>query len=261
VVIEDGAPLVLLSHEEGVSTVTLNRPGILNAIGAEMTVELVEALRIADAEPTTGCIVLTGAGRAFCSGGDVGNMGEGPAIERVVHRDWHLIHALLQTEKPIIAMVHGAAVGLGATLALSCDLTYIAEDARIGDTHVTLGVLAGDGAIVPLVLNAGPVRTKEFVLLGKLISGAEASARNLVTRAHAAGDLVANTYAIAREIAAQPAFAVRATKAVLNRQVGWATHEILETSLALELHSMEIPEYSEAMRKFRERQSAQRSAQ
>jgi enoyl-CoA hydratase len=254
-------PLVLLSHNEGVTTVTLNRPEILNAIGAEMTEELVEALRIADTEPTTGCIVLTGSGRAFCSGGDVGNMGEGPSVERVLHRDWHLLNALLRIEKPLIAMVHGAAVGLGATLALSCDLTYIAEDARIGDTHVILGILAGDGAMVPLFLNAGPARTKEFLLLGKLISGSEASAFNLVTRALSADELASSTYAIAREIAAQPAYAVRASKSVLNRQIRWATNEILEPSLALEVHSMHTPEHREAVRKFKERQAAQRSSQ
>jgi len=203
-VTEPEAPLVLLRHEQGVSTVTLNRPEIMNAIGADMTEELVEALRSADAEPSTGAIVLTGSGRAFCSGGDVANMGEGPTVERVLHRDWHLLHALLQTEKPVIAMVHGAAVGLGATLALSCDLTYISETARIGDTHVILGVLAGDGAVVPLLLNAGPHRTKEFVLLGRLISGAEAAAHNLVTRSLPADELVASTYAIARDIAGHP---------------------------------------------------------
>jgi enoyl-CoA hydratase len=255
------APLVLLRHEQGVSTVTLNRPEILNAIGADMTRELIEALQVADVEPSTGAIVLTGSGRAFCSGGDVGNMGEGPAVERVLHRDWHLLHALLQTEKPVIAMVQGAAVGLGATLALSCDLTYISETARIGDTHVILGVLAGDGAVVPLLLNAGPHRTKEFVLLGRLITGAEAAASNLVTRSLPADELVDSTYAVAREIAAQPAYAVRGTKAVLNRQVRWATHEILEPSLALEMHSMQTPEHSEAVQRFRERLAAQKSSE
>ena len=98
---------------------TLNRPDILNAIGAEMTRDLIVTLRIADGEPSTGCIVLTGSGRAFCSGGDVSSMGEGPPLDRVLHRDWHLLNAVLGTEKPIIAMVNGAAVGLGATIALS----------------------------------------------------------------------------------------------------------------------------------------------
>jgi enoyl-CoA hydratase len=252
-------PLVLLSHSRGVSTLTLNRPEILNAIGAEMTQELIEKLAIADDEPSTGCIVLTGSGRAFCSGGDVGNMGEGPPVERVLHRDWHLLDALLGTEKPIIAMVNGAAVGLGATLAMSCDMAYMAEDARIGDTHVILGVLAGDGAIIPLLLNAGPVRTKGFVLRGQLISGIEAAQSNIVTRALPAGDLAVYTYEIAQEIAAHPSYAVRATKAVLNRHLRSATNEILEASLAFELHSMRIPEYGEAVQRFKERQSAQRS--
>ena len=252
------SPLVLLSHSGGVSTVTLNRPDILNAIGAEMTRDLIVTLRIADGEPSTGCIVLTGSGRAFCSGGDVSSMGEGPPLDRVLHRDWHLLNAVLGTEKPIIAMVNGAAVGLGATIALSCDMTYITEDARIGDTHVILGVLAGDGAIIPLLLNAGPARTKEFVLRGQLISGAQAAATNIVTRALPAPELASYTYRVARDIAAQPSYAVRATKALLNRHLRWATSELLDASLAAELHSMQIPEYGEAVQRFKERQSAQR---
>ena len=238
---------------------TLNRPDILNAIGAEMTEHLIEQMQIADGEPSTGCIVLTGAGRAFCSGGDVNNMGAGPAVERVLHRDWHLLEALLETEKPIIAMVNGPAVGLGATLAMSCDLTYMAEEARIGDTHVNLGVLAGDGAIIPMLLNAGPARTKDFVLRGKLISGKEAAQSGIVTRALPAGDLASTTYEIAREIASHPAYAVRATKILLNRHHRWAASELLEASLAFEFHSMQIPDYSEAVERFRARRSAQRS--
>jgi len=259
VVTAQTSPPVLLRHSHGVSTLTLNRPEILNAIGADMTRELIGKLSIADDEPSTACIVLTGSGRAFCSGGDVGNMGEGPPVERVLHRDWHLLNALLRTEKPIIAMVNGAAVGLGATLAMSCDIAYMAEDARIGDTHVILGVLAGDGAIIPLLLNAGPARTKEFVLRGQLISGIEAAELDIVTRALPAKELASYTYGIAREIAAHPTYAVRATKAVLNRHLRSATNELLEPSLAFELHSMQIPEYGEAVQRFKERQSAQRS--
>jgi enoyl-CoA hydratase len=257
----DATRQVLLDHDDGVSTVTLNRPEILNAIDADMTAELIGVLRLADAEPTTGCIVLRGAGRAFCSGGNVGNMGGVPAVERVLHRDWHLLNALHDTEKVIIGMVHGAAVGLGATIALSCDLTYVADDARIGDTHVVLGILAGDGAMIPLLVNAGPTRAKEFLLLGKIISGAEAFASHLVTRALAPDELAASTYAVAREIASRPSYAVRASKAVLNRQARWATHHILEPSLAFESHSMQMSEHLEAVREFQEQKAARRSPQ
>ncbi|MGA2303990.1 MAG: enoyl-CoA hydratase/isomerase family protein [Acidimicrobiales bacterium] len=252
-------PLMLLDHQEGVSTVTLNQPDRLNAIGAEMTRQLIATLAEADAEPSTGCIVLTGAGRAFCSGGDVGNMGESPTVDGVLHRDWHLTQVLLATEKPVLAMVNGAAVGLGATLAMSCDIVYAADDAPIGDTHVLLGVLAGDGAMIPLLLNAGPMRTKDFVLRGHLVSGAEAAAAHLVNGAFPSEQLAEHTYACARDLAARPLYAVRATKMIINRYQRWATGELLETSLGLELHSMRIPEHAEAVERFKVRQVAQRS--
>jgi enoyl-CoA hydratase len=252
-------PFVLAQHDQGVSTLTLNRPELLNAIGAAMTSQLIDALAAADAEPTTGSIVLTGAGRAFCSGGDVTGMGKGPSVERVLHRDWHLLHALLTTEKPIIAMVNGPAVGIGATLAMSCDIVYVAEDARIGDTHVLLGLVAGDGAIVPLLQNAGPLRTKEFVLRAQLLSGIEAAEAHFVNRAVPSEELADFTYQQAQEISARPTHAVRSVKAVINRYTQWATSEMLEPAIALELHSMRIPEHAKAVERFRARRSARKS--
>jgi enoyl-CoA hydratase len=244
---------VLVGHSDGVTTVTLNRPHILNALDSVMSWRLYDAFRRADAEPTTGSIVLTGAGRAFCAGGDTRNMGIGPPTVPVLHRDWHLHQRIMSTEKPVIAMVRGAAVGLGVTIALACDIVMVADDAKLGDTHVPLGVLAGDGAMVPLVLDAGPLTAKRILLSGDFLSGASAAAAGVVNSAWPADDLADRCYELARHLAAQPQYALRATKLAVNRLLRWAEHELLEPGLAMEMVSMGLPEHPEAVRRFHQR--------
>ena len=255
----EDASVVLLEHgEDGISVLTLNRPDRLNASNAEMTYTLIDRLAEADRHEGTNVIVLTGAGRAFCAGGDTGNMGSGGGSgwERVHHRDWHLAHALLSTEKPLIAMVNGAAIGLGATMALFCDLVYIAEEAKFGDTHVNLGLAAGDGAVVALPLLVGPQRTKDLLLTGRIITGAEAARLGAVTAAYPRDELRERTWETARTIADQPPYAARATKMVVNRYVRWMWHELMEFSLAVEQVSVGLPDHKEAIERYRANRSS-----
>jgi len=248
---------VLLEHgDDGISVLTLNRPDALNASNAEMTYLLIELLAEADQYADTNVIVLTGAGRAFCAGGDTKNMGSGSGWDRVHHRDWHLAHALLSVEKPTIAMVNGAAIGLGVTMALFCDLVYIAEEAKFGDTHVNLGLVAGDGAAVTIPLLAGPQRAKEMMLTGKIMTGAEAERMGVVNRAVPSDQLREVTWDVARTIAAQPPYAARATKMVVNRYVRRMWHEVMEFALAAEQISIGLPEHKEALERFRSRPDA-----
>ena len=248
----EASPVLLEHGDDGISVLTLNRPESLNASTAEMTYTLIELLAEADQYAGTNVIVLTGAGRAFCAGGDTKNMGTASAgWDRVHHRDWHLAHALLSVEKPTIAMVNGAAIGLGVTMALFCDLVYIAEEAKFGDTHVNLGLVAGDGAAVTIPLLAGPQRAKELMLTGKIISGAEAERMGVVNRAVPREQLREVTWEVARRIAAQPPYAARATKMVVNRYVRRMWHEVMEFSLAAEQISLGLPEHQEALERFR----------
>jgi enoyl-CoA hydratase len=251
----DFGGLVLLEHEGLVSTVTLHRPDRLNAMDTEMTAQLVEALHAADGEPSTNCIVLTGAGRAFCAGGNIDNIGVTPQIPTVIHRDLRLYWVMLALEKPIIAMVNGPAIGLGLTIALACDIVLVAEDAKVGDTHVPLGVNAGDGGVVPLLLHIGPQRTKEFLIRGELTTGSELERMGIVNHAYPAETLAEQSYTLANEIARQPKYAARATKLVINRHIRSLTNELLECSLAYEMIAMSLPEHHEAVQAFRERRT------
>ena len=248
----DREPPVLVETVGRVSVITLNRAARLNAMDAEMMAALVEALGVASRDPATGAIVLTGAGRAFCAGGDVNNMGVAQPTDTVLHRDWHLQAAIVAVEKPVVAMVGGPAVGLGLSVALAADIVYVDEDAKLGDTHVSLGVLAGDGVVIPLIQLVGPHRAKEILLRATLMSGREAAALGFVSRAYPAPELRAATFAMAEQLASTAAYATRATKMVLNRPYRAALNDLLEPALAMEMVSMTMPEYAAAVDQFRD---------
>jgi len=243
-------PIVTLYTEDVLSIITLNRPERLNSFDGEMVVALDEALIEADADPTTDAIVVTGAGRAFSAGGDIRSFGQNPD-RRVNRRGWHLVHSMLRVEKPSVAMVNGAAVGLGLTVALLCDLTIAADDAKLGDTHVNLGLVAGDGAALTLPLLLGPQRAKELLLTGRLVTGAEAAEMGMVLRSVPGDALCDEAYALARELAGQPSYAVRATKMVVNRYVRWMSHQVLDVALAYEEISKSKPEHAEAVAQWK----------
>ena len=179
---------VVVEKDNRVATVTLNRPNALNAVNPDMNADFDTLFRDLSADEEIDAIVLTGAGRAFCAGGDIKNMdarNEGGASDFPMNpRDpGELLNDILDVQQPIIAAINGDAIGLGATIALFCDITVAAETARLADTHVRIGVVAGDGGAViwpPLI---GPNRAKEFLMRGNLINGAEAAKIGLVNYA------------------------------------------------------------------------------
>jgi enoyl-CoA hydratase len=247
-------PPILVEHLDSVSTITFNRPAQLNALDPDMVEEFQSIVRRVDLEPSTRAIVLTGAGRAFTAGGDVRSFGS-KHDPRVNRRGWHLVHRMLEIEKPIVAMVNGPAIGLGLTIALLCDCVIMADDATIGDPHVNLGLVAGDGAAVVLPLLIGPHRAKELLLTGKRITGVDAAAMGLINRSVPGEDLAAAAYGLAREFAAQPTYAARATKTAVNRYLRWMVEQTLDVSLAYEAISRELPEYPEAVEAWKQRRA------
>ena len=136
--------------------------------------------------------------------------------------------AFMAVETPIIAMVNGPAAGLGATIALYCDIVLMADEAMIGDRHVNVGLVAGDGGAVMWPLLVGPLRAKEMLMTGRMLTGTEAASMGLVNRSVPLERLRDVTMALANEIAAQPPYAARATKASVNRYVSWMNNLVLE---------------------------------
>jgi enoyl-CoA hydratase len=238
---------ILVEHDDRVTTITFNRPDQLNALDPDMVEELQVILREVDGESSTAAVVITGAGRAFTAGGDVRSFGTRPD-PRVNRRGWHLVQRMLEVEKPMVAMVNGPAIGLGMTIALLCDCVVMAADATIGDPHVNLGLVAGDGAALVLPLLIGPHRAKELLLTGQRITGSEAAAMGMINRAVPAESLAESAYGLARTLAGQPSYAARATKMVVNRYVRWMANEVLDVSLAFEAISRQLPEHPAAVK-------------
>ena len=242
-----------ITYEDGgIAIVTLSRPERLNAVSPEMHHDLQELFSKIDADEDTNLVVLTGAGRGFCAGGDTKTMATRHANSteplRVYSRGRHLIAGMLAVEKPLIAMVNGPAAGLGATIALFCDVVFMSERATIGDRHVNVGLVAGDGGAVIWPMLVGPLKAKELLMTGRMLDGVEAAELGLVNRAVPADALVAETLAFAKKVAAQPPYAVRATKASINRYVHLVNSHVLDASLAWERISMRTEDHQEALR-------------
>lgn len=247
---------VIVENREVATWVILNRPDRLNALDPGAHLALQEALTEADRDPATRVIVLTGRGRAFCAGGDVKGMQGKDSFggsDRVLSTGRDLVDILLRLEKPIIAMVNGVAVGLGATIALLCDVVHMAAGARIGDRHVNVGLVAGDGGSMIWPLLIGPARAKEYLMTGRLIDAEDAARMGLVSRSVPDTELEAGVTALAEELAALPPYAVRATKLSINKYLQQSASQILDLSLAYEHLSMKTADHQEALRAFAEK--------
>jgi len=240
-------------REGPVLSVVFNRPDRLNAIDARMHTELARLFPEIARDLEVGAVVLTGAGRAFCAGGDIDWFQNiSPAeVQTLFDEARSIIHDLLDIEAPVIAAVNGAAMGLGATLALFSDIVIAAEDARIGDPHVRVGLVAGDGGAVIWPWLIGVARAKEFLLTGDSLTGREAAAIGLVNRAVPAAEVLPQAYALAERLAGGPAPAIRGTKASVNRLLKSAVDLVLDYSLERENACFTTPEHRAAVQAFR----------
>ena len=181
---------LLVDKQDNILTITMNRPERLNAIDEVMHRELEDVFGAVGVDPEVSAVVLTGAGRGFCSGGDVRAMDErGGAIAlqdrplgAVSQGGRRILHNLLWVEQPMICALNGVAAGLGATLALFCDIIYASDQARIGDTHVRAGLVAGDGGAVIWPLLIGMAKAKELLMTGDIIDAREAERIGLVNK-------------------------------------------------------------------------------
>lgn len=251
--------------ESGVTTITLNRPESKNAVNSVMHEELQDIWIDVARDFQTKVVVLTGAGSTFCVGGDVKDMatadvpfGGGKDIHPAAVTSGEARRAImymLDVEQPVISAINGHAVGLGATLALCADITVMSSTARIGDPHVKVGLVAGDGGAVLWPLLVGPSRAKEFLLRGNLIDGVEAERIGLVNHVRPQAEVLPAALEIAEEIAALPPLAVRWTKLSVNRWLKDVYHQVFDVSIAYEQVSINTEDHREAAAAFVERRT------
>ena len=202
----------------GVATLTLNRPEKYNAFTPEMIDQWFEVLAKAADDPAVRVVVLTGAGKAFCAGGDAGKMEHRATQDALTQKHflWRQVHKipllLEQLDKPIIAAINGVARGAGLDMALMCDIRFMAESANVGESYINLGLIAGDGGAYYLPKLIGMDKALEIFWTGRSVGAKEAEQLGMVTRAVPDDQLMAVTYELAERIAAQPFEAVRAYK-------------------------------------------------
>ena len=251
-------------REAGILWVTLDRPKRRNAISPEMHAEMAPLFARIAADPDVRVVVLCGAGdKAFSVGADFGGMQDN--LDAGGYEDGHpglmvesaaIVRAQLSIRQPIIAAVNGDAIGLGATLALFCDLVVMADHARIGDPHVKAGIVAGDGGAILWPLLLGPHRGKEVLMLGDLMTAAQAHALGLVNHLHPGASLLDEADALAQRLAAGPRVAIEFNKRLANAEILDRVGRLLDTSLALEALPFETADHREAVRAFLEKRQA-----
>jgi enoyl-CoA hydratase len=241
-------------RDDGVVLATLDRPDRLNAVNATMHHELARITRDVDADPAVKVLVLTGAGRAFCAGGDFGPQSDVTGgVGITLEEGRQIVDHLLECSKPVISAVNGYAMGLGATVALLCDVVYAAESAVFADTHVKMGIGAGDGGQVIWPLLMGVNKAKFFLMTGDRVSAADAERMNLVNFVVPDGTVVDEALALASRLAAGPGVAISASKMAINNYMRTVSSIVLPLSLALEGASMRSSDHKEAVAAFQEK--------
>lgn len=244
-----------VERKDKILTVAFNRPESLNAINAELHTELAHIFADIARDQATEVVVLTGKGRAFSAGGDIKWFQEMTAaqLDALFAEARKIIIDLLEVEQPIIAAVNGAATGLGATLALFSDVIFAAENAKIGDPHVKVGVVAGDGGAVIWPWLVGAARAKEFLMTGDLLTAREAERIGLINHVVAPELLMPTVMEFATRLANGPTKAIRWTKASVNKILRDTANLVLDTSLALEKLCFATADHQEAVRAFVEK--------
>lgn len=237
--------------------VTIDRPGDeLNAVNEELHEDLTRLFRELKQETETRAVLLTASGRAFSAGGDFSWFPElqQPGRMEALRRDAkQLIWDLLDVEIPIVAAVNGHAMGLGASIALLCDIIFMADSATIGDPHVRVGIVAGDGGTAIWPLAVGPALAKQYLLTGDPVTAADAERMGLVNRAVPATELHETALNFARRLAAGAPLAVRYTKLAVNKLIKDALNVSFDTATALELVTFASEDHREALDALREK--------
>jgi enoyl-CoA hydratase/carnithine racemase len=253
---------LLYEVKDGIATLTLNRPERLNALGGSLRQDLFDAVTRAGADPEVRVMVVTGAGKGFCSGGDVKAMGEAkagqrerPLIEKIAPGRDRTLLAMREAPQPIIAAVNGAAAGAGMNLALGCDIRIASTTAKFTQAFVKRGLHPDWGGTYFLPRVVGMAKACEMIFTGEVIDAAEALRLGIVSRVVAPEELLPTAYEVARRIAAGPPVAIRLAKRSLY------ANEDLDLRGALQIETMaqnicfETEDATEGIRAFGEKRT------
>ena len=258
-----GFHTIATSLEDGILRVTLNRPDRLNALDRTMHKELRALYEQIAHDANARVVVITGAGRAFCVGADFQQMQDNLAAggypdgrPDMLADGADIARGVLRVRQPMVAMVNGHALGIGATLALFCDVVFMSSAARIGDPHVQAGLVAGDGGCVLWPMLLGINRAKEYLMTGDLLSAEDADRLGLVNHVVAPDELEEAGMAMARKLAAGPAHAIQFNKRLVNKTLEDQVSRLYDLALALECVTFDTADHREAVDAFLHKREA-----
>jgi 2-(1,2-epoxy-1,2-dihydrophenyl)acetyl-CoA isomerase len=247
---------LLVDRADGVLVVTLSRPDVLNSFNARMAAELLDALAESGRDTAVRCVLLTGAGRAFCAGQDLAEVlpEEGkpmPDLGEVVHRQYNpIVRAIRTLEKPVVCAVNGVAAGAGANIAFACDLTLAAEGVQFIQSFTKIGLIPDSGGTFILPRLVGLQRAAALAMLGDKLSAEQAVEWGLLYDVVPAATLMDVALELAKRLARMPTRALGLTKLGFN--AGFAND--LDTQLALEEELQrtagQSSDYAEGVRAF-----------
>jgi enoyl-CoA hydratase len=240
---------------------TLNRPESLNAVNLALHDDLAEAMAFAQGDAGSDVLLITGAGRAFSAGGDLDHISRNAAEPALFDHEAQvakrIVYTMLDVDKPIVCRMNGHAVGLGATLALFCDVIFAAEGAKIGDPHVGLGLVAGDGGAIIWAQRIGLGRAKEYLLTGELLTAQKAADIGLINHCLPADQLDEAVYAFCDRLLAGAMGAIKATKVLTNLELKRIAHAVMETGIAMESLSVRSADHLEGIAALKEKRKPQ----
>jgi enoyl-CoA hydratase len=257
---DDYQQLSFSRRDHGVLLITMDRPGKFNAADEQMHTELARVWTDVSADPGTRVAVITGAGKAFSAGGDLDMVermaGDYDRVSHMLREMSDLVYNIINCEKPIVSAINGVAVGAGTVVALLADIAIAAEDARIGDGHVKLGVAAGDHAAIIWPLLAGMAKARYHLLTGEMITGADAERAGLVARSVPRDQVLDEALRVANTLATGSQPAIRLTKRALNSWLRTAG-PTFEQSAAYEMLTFMGPDVAEGYTALREKRPPQ----
>ncbi len=251
-------PFLLTETSEGVLTLTLNRPGVLNSVNAALAHELQEAFAVAATDSAARAVVITGAGRGFCAGQDLADAlpkdGYMPDPGDFVRTSWNpIIRAIRGIEKPVVCAVNGIAAGAGANLALACDIVFASSAARFVQSFAKIGVIPDSGGTFILPRLVGLQRASALTMLAEELSADRALEYGMVYKVTAPDALVGEALACARRLATQPTRALGLIKRGFNASLGVMLDTQLDYEEVLQREAGQTADYAEGVKAFIEK--------
>ncbi len=245
---------LIIDTDGAVRTLTLNRPQSRNGLTPSLATALAEAVETASGDPDVRCVVLTGAGRAFCSGADLAAAGDYVAthphdeiIRTIFHR---VVKSVVFCNKPVVASIRGGAVGFGFDLALACDLRIASRRSKLGQVFTRIGLVPDGGSSWTLSRLVGVARAMEIALLAETFDGDAAAAMGIVNRVVDDEVLEAETAAVAQRLAAGPPIALRLAKANINAGCSGSFEQALEREVQAQVECLSTEDAKEGIAAF-----------